>query len=529
MDIYEKRRKIVSISIILVFITSLLTFRYVENNSWLDSFYFLIVTVSTVGFGDIQPKHNLTKFILILLITTGISSIAIASESIINRIVSKSVRNLYLNEPLDIQDHVIIVGQGQVADRTALLLRQRDFEVIILAKLESVVVEKRNIGFKAYLLIKDQSNLPARLNLSKARALYIFLEDDNQTIQLSIIAREVSESLLIYAHSSTKLTIELGEIIGITRTYQIERLLGSSLTFFSKQMELVLPPDQEIGSSKINIIMVLPSFLKELQHHELVILGYVNFDENNVYTFSKEDSPESISDDSYILTATTEPLDHFRLHRSNMPTLKFRKIWMCGISESNQEIIKYMGYDNKLITILSFNRNLVVQAIEDGFSAKYVIRDNLLDFVTEEMDDSDLILNLFDEITDALHLNLTIRKSGLKTNIVQSTAFPNEEKIFRKSGANRIIDPNTFMARGMLLILLKELKLSMSFVTGNSHLFEYIIDTANKIKSPEELLNEGMIILAIYKSSAGVIQQFTNQNIELGDSLVLMSNYLDIN
>ena len=130
---YPKRVKIAGIIVIIVFIISIITFRFVENYSWLDSFYFLVVTISTVGFGDIKPENEITKIVLIFLIITGISTIALSSEAIINGIVSRSKINLHLNYDLELDNHIIIIGDNRVSEKIALLSRERGFEVIIIS------------------------------------------------------------------------------------------------------------------------------------------------------------------------------------------------------------------------------------------------------------------------------------------------------------------------------------------------------------------------------------------------------------
>ena len=54
-------------------ILSTIFFALIEQRSLLDAFYFVIVTMSTVGFGDIAPTTDATKFISIVLIFNGIT------------------------------------------------------------------------------------------------------------------------------------------------------------------------------------------------------------------------------------------------------------------------------------------------------------------------------------------------------------------------------------------------------------------------------------------------------------------------
>ena len=57
---------------------STVLFHFIEKWGWLDSLYFTIVTVATVGYGDLSPQSSAGKVIAILLIVFGISLLAIS-------------------------------------------------------------------------------------------------------------------------------------------------------------------------------------------------------------------------------------------------------------------------------------------------------------------------------------------------------------------------------------------------------------------------------------------------------------------
>lgn len=50
-------------------------YRLVEDWSWVDSFYFSVVAVTTVGFGDLSPTTDLSKLFTVFYILAGISLI----------------------------------------------------------------------------------------------------------------------------------------------------------------------------------------------------------------------------------------------------------------------------------------------------------------------------------------------------------------------------------------------------------------------------------------------------------------------
>jgi len=57
-----------------VLVVGTIVFMLVENRSLIDAFYYIIVTMATVGYGDIVPVTSAGKIIAILLIVTGVGT-----------------------------------------------------------------------------------------------------------------------------------------------------------------------------------------------------------------------------------------------------------------------------------------------------------------------------------------------------------------------------------------------------------------------------------------------------------------------
>jgi voltage-gated potassium channel Kch len=57
-------------------------FKHLEGWSWVDAFYFSVVTITTVGFGDLTPSTDLSKVFTAIYILIGVS-IGVASLGII--------------------------------------------------------------------------------------------------------------------------------------------------------------------------------------------------------------------------------------------------------------------------------------------------------------------------------------------------------------------------------------------------------------------------------------------------------------
>ncbi|MGC6423006.1 MAG: potassium channel family protein [Flavobacteriaceae bacterium] len=68
---YQRLLRVTTIILIL----GTFAYHYLEGWSWLDSFYFSIITLTTIGYGDFSPQTMAGKLYTILYILIGIGII----------------------------------------------------------------------------------------------------------------------------------------------------------------------------------------------------------------------------------------------------------------------------------------------------------------------------------------------------------------------------------------------------------------------------------------------------------------------
>ncbi len=78
----------------------------VEGWSWLDSLYFSIVSVTTVGYGDLVPQADATKLFLILYLPVGIGVGFVVLTTAVRQILESQGRRLTrVHEALPAHEH----------------------------------------------------------------------------------------------------------------------------------------------------------------------------------------------------------------------------------------------------------------------------------------------------------------------------------------------------------------------------------------------------------------------------------------
>lgn len=81
----DKPPRIRNIALIVLVVLSIGTvfYHYVEKLRWLDSLYFSVISLATVGYGDITPKTDLGKLFTIFYVMIGIGIFAAAVNYLI--------------------------------------------------------------------------------------------------------------------------------------------------------------------------------------------------------------------------------------------------------------------------------------------------------------------------------------------------------------------------------------------------------------------------------------------------------------
>jgi hypothetical protein len=68
----DRRTRPVYIYVAIIILIGAGLYHYLEGWSWLDSIYFVVVTLTTIGYGDLAPTTPLTKVITIFYGLNGV-------------------------------------------------------------------------------------------------------------------------------------------------------------------------------------------------------------------------------------------------------------------------------------------------------------------------------------------------------------------------------------------------------------------------------------------------------------------------
>ncbi len=146
MDTFHDTRRQLRIAIIaisIIVVCGVVGFQIIEKLSLLDALWLTIITIATVGYGDIYARTSAGRAFTILLLIFGLGTFAYAAQAAVSFFLSPEMRLLQQTRKAakkiqSLRDHYIICGAGELVDNTIdyLLLRvamRREHEAEIRA------------------------------------------------------------------------------------------------------------------------------------------------------------------------------------------------------------------------------------------------------------------------------------------------------------------------------------------------------------------------------------------------------------
>ncbi len=240
--IRERIGTLIRFGAFLVFVVALFTMTFqaimweVEDqaHSWVTALYWTVVTMSTVGFGDIVFESDVGRLFSLIVLGSGIPLLLVLLPAIFIRVIyapwleTRMRQDVpdRLQEPLS--DHVIITRHGPIASGLIDRLTLTETPYVVIEPDETIALRLKGEGVNVVNANLDSRETYEHVFANQARFVVANCEDTLNT-NIALTVRELSGTVPIVGLVDDEDSTDILEFSGCTHVYAPFARLGEFL------------------------------------------------------------------------------------------------------------------------------------------------------------------------------------------------------------------------------------------------------------------------------------------------------------
>ncbi len=188
----------------LVLLAGTVGYMLLEGWSWLDATYMTVITLSTVGFGEVQDLTREGRIFTAILILSGVGAISyvftVGTQAIVAGQLSGAWRSTRNRRRINrMRDHYIVAGYGRVGSFVANLLLEQNQAVVVIdtdtERLTEAEAEVEHLHFVAGSA--DHEDVLRQAGIDRAAGICFCLSNDADNLLGVLTARTLSPDIFI--------------------------------------------------------------------------------------------------------------------------------------------------------------------------------------------------------------------------------------------------------------------------------------------------------------------------------------------
>lgn len=195
------------IGIASVLLVGTLGYRLVEGWSFIDSFYMTVITLTTIGYGEVHPLTTHGRFFTVGLIFVGLGMVYYALmegarfvvEGEINELIT---RRRFMKAIERIENHIIVCGFGRMGSHICHQLDARGIPFVLVEEDLDVLAKATGQGFLTVQGDATEEETLRKGGVERAKALVAVVDTDAENLYTVLTTKEINPGIEIIARAA---------------------------------------------------------------------------------------------------------------------------------------------------------------------------------------------------------------------------------------------------------------------------------------------------------------------------------------
>ena len=200
----------IALSLIIIF-TGTAGYMIIEDWRFLDALYMTIITISTVGYREVNQVGDLGRIFTIIVVFTGVGFSLYIAGAVVQFMVEGRMRIILGRRRLDkkinrLKNHYIVCGYGRIGRVLCGNLRRKPLDVVVIENNPDLIAVMDSDGVLYISGDASDEDLLIKAGIERADGLVAVLATDTDIVFLVLTARQLAPNLKIIARASQRAT-----------------------------------------------------------------------------------------------------------------------------------------------------------------------------------------------------------------------------------------------------------------------------------------------------------------------------------
>lgn len=201
--------------------------------SWITGFYWTLVVMTTLGFGDVTFTGDIGKAFSILVLLSGVVFLLVLFPFTFIKfflapwMAAESRRRTPVELPEETGDHVIITSYDAITMALIEKLKMNNQDYVVIAEDLDQAVELYNRDIRVALGHIDDPDTYRKMRIDRA-ALIVATNRDEINTNIAFTVRELNEKIPIITTADSPHSLDILTMAGSSRVLQLTDIMGRS-------------------------------------------------------------------------------------------------------------------------------------------------------------------------------------------------------------------------------------------------------------------------------------------------------------
>lgn len=215
-------------------ISGTLGFHWVEGWTFFDGFYMTLMTLTTVGYGEVHPLSFAGKVLASALMMGGVITVFAAIGFLVDLIIKLELADYFGRRRREhmlerLTDHYIVCGAGRVGRSVIRELRRSGAPVLLIDSSPERAQWGTLEGIPTLVADATKDETLERARVALAKGLVAAISSDAENVYVTLSARVLNPNLIVSARASDEQAAEKLKRAGASTVFTPYAFIGHRL------------------------------------------------------------------------------------------------------------------------------------------------------------------------------------------------------------------------------------------------------------------------------------------------------------